>query len=95
MNIREALSMMAYREVSPGKWLKPIAYQCLSYYEVDNEWICWWTQGLPKKIAIWNCKEFSHDIGKFGTYLQQLKRFEFETRLQTNCNDSEFELGFQ
>ncbi len=90
MTIRLALIAMGYREVDPGRWLKPIGYQLFSYSESKNEWNNW-LKGADGKIHCYQSKVFREN---FGSYLAQLKDWECFTRTDIVVNGgSYFELS--
>lgn len=92
MTIREALLAMAYKEVKPGHWMKPIGYQSFTYHEEKNEWANWFLSAQGK-ISLWETKSFKDDFKHFGDYLKQLKCWECYTRTEMNpANSSEFHL---
>ncbi len=92
MTIREALLSMGYSECKPGRWLKPIGYQCFSFQEEMNRWENWFTD-VTGKISLWDSKHFEHELERFGSYLNQLKYFECWTRTDMYGNSrSEFHL---
>ncbi len=91
--IREALLAMAYVEVKPGHWMKPIGFQSMTYHEGKNEWACWFLAANDKSIQLWQRKSFSKDSTIDGEYLNQLKNWECYTRTGMNpCYGSDFHL---
>ena len=57
MTIQETLISMGYRELSPGKWSKPIGFHALTYTEMTSLWDNWF-HGLDGKIALWESDEY-------------------------------------
>lgn len=80
--IREALLAMGYRECAPGKWLKPVGFQLLSYSEERNELANWFGHaGDPEQYLLWNTETLKPDHAQHGDYLFQLKYWECFTKL--------------
>ena len=93
MTIREALLAMGYSEQAPGKWLKPVGYQCFSYNEAKNEWVNWFKALDTKQPTRYETKMFYDDEQRHGTYLDQLKYFECWTKHAMHVDgSSRFEL---
>lgn len=90
MNIREALIAMGYRECKPGKWLKPVGYQCFSFYEDSKEWVNWF-RAKTGELMPWDSHHLSDDESKFGSYTEQLKYRECFSRTDLYLK-SNFEL---
>lgn len=92
MTIRDSLLAMGYREVKPGKWFKPIGYQCFVYDENTERWANWFKNKFGD-VNIYESKLIRDDEKYYGTFLKQLKEFEAFTRtdVTVDCN-SNFEI---
>jgi len=92
MTIRKALQSMNYREVEPGRWLKPVGYHLFSYEENRGqlgEWTSWY-KGVDGKIGRMDVRKTHFS----NVFLNDLK--EWEAYARTNVvgdnGPSEFHL---
>lgn len=88
--IRRALSSMCYREVEPGRWLKPVGCHLFTYEEDRNEWTNWFLAYNPGTIERWSSESPSEDGGPF---IGQLKDWEMWTNISSGDPQSEFQLS--
>lgn len=87
-DITLALLSMGYRRRTlkgqeKGMWLKPIAHQCFVFNETEMRWYNMFVN-IKGKLSCWNSHEFK-TYEHAGSYVQQLKGFEWDTRTNLSC----------
>lgn len=83
-----ALLSMGYRRRTikgqeKGMWLKPIAHQCFVFNETEMRWYNMFVD-IKGKLSCWNSHEFK-TVEYDGSYVYQLKGFEWDTRVNLSC----------
>lgn len=88
MNIRQSLSSMCYREVKPGKWLKPVGLHIFSYEEDKKLWSNWFKDATGK-ISLWQSEEIVD--GDFIVCLKELEAYSKPFRAAGYMSDFELQ----
>lgn len=96
---RAFLSMGYRRRVNKTKektvWVKPVAQVCFVFHEKQARWYNMFLD-VAGKLSVWNSHVFK-SVEDGGTYVQQIKGFEFDTRVDLWCtfdtpkSESDFE----
>ena len=77
---------MGYIEAASGKWTKPVAYQLLTYEENKSLWTNWF-KTMSGDIGIYESRTMNAE----DNYLNSLKQFEGETRIDCGSRVTSFE----
>lgn len=85
-NLRAALRSMAYSELRPGRWIKPIGFMLMVFAEETEEFGAWFNSTEGK-----SCLFQSHSLTKDKPVLWHIKHFECFTRTDIST-ESSFEL---
>ena len=86
MTQKEALTSMGYREMSPGKWGKPIGSQLFTFNTINQLWDNWFKTPTSDKIHLWNSDKY---VDESDNFLEWLKAVESMASLRPYVN-SEF-----
>ena len=92
MTRREALLAMGYTEAEPGRWLKPVGYNCFAYSEQQNTWKNYF-KTIQRELDCYD-SHVIEDTDKEDTdeFLSRLKTAEAYSRINVGDSNSEFHL---
>lgn len=87
LSLKEALLGMCYKEVEPGKWLKPVGWMCFCFDEKHSRWLNAF-KSVPGETRVWN----SAQLKEGDEPLYFLKHQECYSRTDYDGSVSSFEV---